>query len=208
MNRKANNMDNTALFKLGYGLYVLTARNGGKDNGCIVNTVMQVTSVQPLIGVIGVNKQNYTHDMIMESRKFNISILTTETPFEIFKHFGFQSGATVDKFADYTDAGRSENGLLYLTKHANAMLSFDVTDTIDFGSHTLFKAEINDGEVLGKAESVTYAYYQAHIKPKPQEAKKTGYRCNICGYIYEGEALPEDFICPLCKHGASDFVKL
>jgi len=201
-------MDNTALYKLGYGLYVLTSRDGDKDNGCIVNTVLQVTSGQPFSGVIGVNKQNYTHDMIMDSRKFNISVLTEETPFEVFKRFGFQSGATVDKFAGYTDINRSDNGLLYLTKNVNAMLSFDVTDTFDFGSHTLFKAEINDGEVLGKEESATYAYYQARIKPKPQDTKKDGYRCTICGYIYEDGVLPADFICPICKHGAGDFVKL
>ena len=201
-------MDNTALYKLGYGLYVLTARDGGKDNGCIVNTVLQVSSNQPFVGVVGVNKQNHTHDMIIASRKFNISVLTEEAPFEVFKHFGFQSGASIDKFADFTDVDRSENGILYLTKHVNAMLSFDVIDAFDFGSHSLFKAEINDGEVLGKDESVTYAYYQAHIKPRPQDAKKAGYRCNICGYIYEGDVLPEDFVCPLCKHGASDFVKL
>jgi len=201
-------MDNTALFKVGYGLYVLTAHAGGKDNGCIINTVLQVTSTPPLVGVVTVNKQNYTRDMIMDSRKFNISVLTTETPFEVFKHFGFQSGKTVDKFADCSEAKRSENGIIYIPKHTNAFLSFEVADTFDFGSHTMFKADITDGEVLGNAESVTYAYYQQHIKPKPQTDKKTGYRCVICGYIYEGEPLPQDFVCPLCKHGANDFVKI
>jgi len=201
-------MDNTALFKIGYGLYVLTAHDDGKDNGCIINTVMQITSTAPLVGVIAVNKQNHTHDMILKSRRYNVSILTVETPFEVFKHFGFQSGNTVDKFADYTDVARSENGILYLTKHTNACLSFEVTDTFDFGSHTLFRGNITDGKTLGSAESVTYSYYQQHIKPKPQAVQQAGYRCGICGYIYEGDVLPDGFTCPLCKHGVSDFAKI
>jgi len=201
-------MDSTALFKLGYGLYVLTARDGDKDNGCIVNAVLQVTSAPPFVGVITVNKQNFTHDLIMKSKKFNLSVLTTETPFDVFKHFGFQSGKTVDKFAGYDNIARSENGVIYLPKYTNAWLSFEVTDCIDFGSHTMFRVDIVDGEVLDKTESVTYSYYQQHIKPKPQPVQKTGYRCNICGYIYEGDALPADIVCPLCKHGASDFVKI
>ncbi len=201
-------MDNTALFKIGYGLYVLTARDGGKDNGCIINTVLQVTSVQPLVGVISVNKQNYTHDMIMKSKEFNVSVLTTETPFDVFKRFGFQSGRGVDKFEGCANVARSENGLIYLPEYANAYLSFKVSDTIDFGTHTMFKAEIVDGKALSNTESVTYSYYQQHIKPKPQEVKKQGYRCNICGYVHEGEILPEGFVCPICKHGAGDFVKL
>ena len=198
-------MDNVALFKIGYGLYVLTAHADGKDNGCITNSVMQITSVPPCVGVISVNKQNHTHDMIMKSRRCNVSILTEETPFEVFKHFGFQSGKTVDKFADHKDVARDEHGILYLTKHANAYLSFEITDTIDFGTHTLFRGNIIGGEILGRAESVTYSYYQRHIKPTPQPARKTGHRCNICGYVYEGETLPENFTCPTCKHGASDF---
>jgi flavin reductase (DIM6/NTAB) family NADH-FMN oxidoreductase RutF len=201
-------MNNAALFNVGYGLYVLTANADGKDNGCIVNTVVQVTSIPACIGAVSVNKQNLTHDMIMKSRRCNVSILTVDTPFDVFKHFGFQSGGTVDKFADYKDIARSENGILYLTKNANAYLSLEVTDTIDFGTHTMFKSNIVSGEVLGSAESVTYTYYQRHIKPKPASSQKTGYRCNICGYVYDGETLPEDFICPLCKHGASDFVKI
>ena len=200
-------MDNTALFKVGYGLYVLTAHAEGKDNGCIINTVLQITSGSPFVGVFSVNKQNHTHDMIVKSRRCSVSVLTEETPFEVFKHFGFQSGKTVNKFASYNDVARDEHGILYLTRHANAYLSFEITDTFDFGSHTLFKGNIVAGEVLGKADSATYAYYQRHIKPVPQPTQKVGYRCNICGYIYEGEPLPEDFVCPLCKHGASDFVR-
>jgi len=198
-------MNNTALYKVGYGLYVLTAKDADKDNGCIINTVMQVTSSPSFVGVVTVNKRNHTHDMIMRTRKFNVSILTTSTPFEVFQRFGFQSGATVDKFAGYSDIGRSENGIPYLSKYTNAFLSFEVTDTLDFGSHSMFKAEITDGEVLGDEDSVTYAWYQQHIKPKPTTAINHGYRCNICGYVFEGEVLPEDFICPLCKHGTGDF---
>ena len=199
-------MDNAALFKVGYGLYVLTAKDDKKDNGCIINTVLQVTSSPSPVGVITVHKQNHTHDMMMRTRKFNVSVLTTDAPFEIFQRFGFQSGATVDKFVDFDDVKRSENGILYISKHTNAFLSFDVTDTLDFGSHTMFKADITGGEVLGGADSVTYAWYQLHIKSKPPTACNNGYRCIICGYVFEGEALPEDFICPLCKHGASDFI--
>jgi flavin reductase (DIM6/NTAB) family NADH-FMN oxidoreductase RutF len=201
-------MDNTALFKLGYGLYVLTANTNGKDNGCIINTVMQVTSTQPAIAAIAVNKQNHTHDMLVKARKFNVSVLTVDTPFEVFLRFGFKSGAEVDKFADITDVERSENGLLYLPKYSNAYLSFEVIDRIDFDSHTLFKANITNAKSISKAESLTYAHYHKHIKPKPQAAGQGGWRCNVCAYVYAGEDLPSDFVCPLCKHGASDFSKI
>ena len=201
-------MDNTALYKIGYGLYILTANYQGQDNGCIVNTVLQVTSSPSLSGVVTVNKQNYTHDMIVNSKEFNLSILTTETPFEVFKHFGFQSGKTVEKFAGYEGVSRSENGIIFLPKYSNAYLSFHVTELIDFGSHTMFRADITDGVVISKAESVTYAYYQQFIKERPKTVPSIGYRCSVCGYIYENESLPDDFICPTCKHGASDFEKL
>ncbi|MCL2742516.1 MAG: flavin reductase [Planctomycetaceae bacterium] len=202
-------MNNTALYNIGYGLYVLTVQADGKDSGCITNTVMQITSGTSCLGAVSVNKQNYTHDLIMKSKQFNISVLTVDTPFDIFKRFGFQTGREVDKFADYKDTARSKNGILYLTTYTNAYLSFEVTDAIDFGTHTMFKSNIIGGEVLSSAESVTYAYYQQHIKPKPPSAQqKGGYRCNICGYTYEGDMLPDDFVCPLCKHGASDFAKI
>ena len=201
-------MDSMALFKIGYGLYVLTAKDGDKDNGCIINTVLQVTSSPSVVGLISVNKQNYTHDMIIKSREFNVSILHTGTPFEVFKTFGFQSGRSVDKFSGSQNLKRSENSIIYLPEYSNAFLSFRVLDAIDFGSHTVFKAGIVNGEVLGSAESLTYAYYHQHIKPKPQNVQKKGYRCNICGYVYEGDTLPEDFVCPICKHGAEDFVKI
>jgi len=201
-------MDNSALFKVGYGLYVLTAKDGDRDNGCITNTLLQVASVPSLVGVITVCKKNFTHDMIINSKEFNISILSTDTPFEVFKHFGFQSGRTVDKFCNYKNVMRSANNIIYLPEYSNAYLSFKVTDVIDFGSHSMFRADITDGVIIRDAESVTYAYYQKHIKPKPKEAQKRGYRCIICNHIYEGDTLPPDYICPLCKHGASDFIKI
>ena len=198
-----------ALFKLSYGLFVLTARDGGKDNGCIINTVTQLTDTPKRL-TIAVNKQNYTHDMIMKTGIFNVSVLTEEAPFKLFQHFGFHSGRDTDKFSDFADAERSENGLYRLNRYANAFLSCKVVDTYDYGTHTLFVADITEARVLNNAPSITYAYYFAHTKPKPQPADpdKKGWICKICGYVYEGEILPPDFICPLCKHGAADFEPL
>jgi len=201
-------MNRSALFKLGYGLYVLTAKDGEKDNGCIVNTVMQVSDAPEIVGVVAVNKKNYTHDLMMASKVFNVSVLTEETPFAVFERFGFQSGRETDKFSGFAETARSENGLLYLTGYSNAYLSFQVTDTIDFDSHTMFKSRLVAGEVLGESDSLTYAYYHRHVKPKPQAMCPKGYRCDICGYVYEEEELPADFICPWCKHGADNFKKI
>lgn len=200
-------MDQKALYNIGYGLYVLTAKDGEKNNGCIVNTVMQVTS-DPLVIAVGVNKQNYTHDMIVKTKEFNLSILTKDVPFAVFQHFGFQSGRTVEKLAEYEHHSIGENGLAYLSRYTNAYLSCRVMEIMDFGSHSLFKAEVTDARTLGQEESVTYAYYQRQIKPKPSGDKKSGWRCNICGFVYEGETLPPGYICPICKHGASDFSKI
>ncbi|SFR83509.1 flavin reductase [Anaeromicropila populeti] len=200
-------MNQQAMYKIGYGLYVLTACEAGKDNGCVVNTVMQVTTTPNRV-MVAVNKQNLTHDMIQNTGVFNVSALTTSVPFEVFKHFGFQSGKTVDKFEGYEDKSRSENGILYLTKDTNAYISCKVVSSMDLGTHTLFLADVTDADVLSEGESVTYAYYQQFIKPAPAPAKKKGYRCKICGYVYEGDELPEDFICPICKHGAADFEKI
>lgn len=200
-------MNQAAMFQLSYGLFVLSAKDGEKDNGCIVNTVQQVTTTPNRISV-AVNKGNFTHDMIRDTGSFNVSILSEEVPFEIFKHFGFQSGRDVDKLENFTEYARSSNGIMYLNKYANAFLSASVAETVDLGTHTMFIADVTDGEVLSQVPSVTYAYYHKHIKPQPQETKKTGWRCNICGYIYEGEDLPADFICPICKHGASDFERI
>ena len=203
-------MDKNAVYKVGYGLYVLSANVGGRDSGCIINTVMQITSNEPSKFIISVNKQNFTHDMVMRSGKFNVSILTEETPFSVFQTFGFKSGRDSDKFAEIDFAKRAENGLLYLDKYANAYLSFKLIDTVDCDTHTIFIAELTDAVSLSGGESLTYAYYHKHIKPQPKKTEKkvTGWRCRICGYIYEGEELPPDFVCPLCKHGAVDFEKI
>jgi flavin reductase (DIM6/NTAB) family NADH-FMN oxidoreductase RutF len=200
--------DIPALFKASYGLYLLSAKNADQDNACLINTFLQITSNAPIVCLISVNKQNFTNEMIARIRKFNLSVLTVETPFELLKRFGYQSGREVDKFQDFTGFARSENSLIYLTDCANAFLSFDVLEMIDFGTHTLFTATLAESQTLNHKESMTYDYYQRNVKPKPQPDKKTGYRCNICGYVYEGETLSPDFICPLCKHGAADFVKI
>lgn len=199
-------MDNSALYKIGYGLYLLTAKDGEKDNGCITNTLMQVSS-KPLTAVIAVNKQNYTHYMIMKTGQFNVSTLTQNTPFEVIKQFGFQSGRDVDKFNRIPYARRSPSGIIYIEEYANAYMTFKVRETLDFVTHTLFTADITDAVKLSDDESLTYSYYQSNIKPRPAKKAK-GWQCKICGYIYEDDELPEDFICPLCKHPASDFVKL
>ena len=200
-------MDTSVMFKIGYGLYVLTAKDDAKDNGCIINTVMQVTS-NPLQVAIAVNKKNYTNEMIQKTRKFNLSILSEKADFEIYKHFGYQSGREVDKFASFTEAKRSPNGVLYITKGTNAYISAYVQQEVDLGTHSLFIAQLVAAESLSDDKSATYDYYQNFVKPKPENVAKKGWRCKICGYIYEGENLPADYICPICKHGAIDFEKL
>ena len=205
----ANGIDTTAMFKLSYGLFVLTANADGKDNGCIINTAVQLTD-RPLRMTVAVNKKNFTHGMIMKTGRFNVSVLTEAVPFKVFERFGFASGANTDKFAGYDSVKRSSNGLIYLDEYANAFMSCKVTETCDYGTHTLFVAEVTEASVLSQLPSVTYAYYFEHIKPKPQPVgeNKKGFVCKICGYVYEGDALPEDFVCPLCKHGADDFEPL
>ena len=201
-------MDKKAMYNLSYGLFVLTARRGDKDNGCIINTAGQVTSAPNRISIT-VNKENFTHDMIRDTGKFNISILSETADFSLFRHFGFQSGGTADKFADYSACERSANGLYYITQGTNAFISAAVEQTVDLGTHTMFIAAVEDMEVLSREPSATYAYYQSSIKPKlEKKAEKTVWRCTVCGYVYEGEELPADFICPLCKHPASDFEKV
>lgn len=201
-------MANNPLFSISYGLYILTAKENEKDNGCIINTLMQQTG-SPLTVSITVNKQNYTHDMIKRTKKFNVSILTTETPFEVFKHFGFQSGKNCEKFFKNENETRSENGLLYITGCTNGYLSATVTEEIDMSTHTIFIAQVTEKESLSDADSLTYDYYHKHIKPQPKkEPEAKGYRCKICGYVYEGEELPADFVCPWCKHSAEDFEKI
>ncbi len=201
-------VDVNALLKVPYGLYVLTARDGDRDNGCIINTVMQVTNTPNRIS-IAVNKNNFTHDMILHTGLFNISLLDEEAQFDVFKRFGFVSGRDTDKFAGDTDAPRTANGLRYLSEAVSAVISGRVLQAIDCGTHTLFIADVTEAVTLSEVPSVTYQFYFDHIKPKPVVTeKKTGYVCKICGYIYEGDPLPADFICPLCKHGAADFEKL
>ncbi len=198
-------MDKQAMYQLTYGLFVLTAREGDKDNGCIVNTVTQVTTTPNRI-TVAVNKQNLTHDMILSTGLLNASILSVDAPFAVYQHFGFQSGKTVNKFpGEFT---RSENGLIYIPAAACAYLSGKVVTATDLGTHTLFLCDVTDAKMLTDAQPVTYAWYQEHIKPKPQPTQAKGWRCKVCGYVYEGEELPADFICPLCKHGADDFERI
>lgn len=202
-------MEKEAMFKLSYGLFVLTSALDGEDNGCIINTATQVASEPDRIS-IAVNKANYTQELIKESQKFNLSILSEAANFDIFRHFGFQSGRDTNKFADYSNCKRSDNGLYYLTAGTNAYISATVKQSIDLGTHMLFIATTEDMKVLSDIPSATYAYYQSAIKPKTTQtvSGKTAWRCTVCGYLYEGEELPTDFICPLCKHPASDFEKV
>lgn len=198
-------IDKTAVFNLTYGLFVLTAKEGDKDNGCIINTAQQIAE-NPMLISITVNKSNYTHDMIVNTGEFNISILTEDAPFELFKHYGFQSGRDADKIRD--NLPRAENGIAYLSGFANTLISGRVINTIDCSTHTLFIAEVTQAEKLSDKKSVTYQYYFDNIKPKPEKVKKKGYVCEVCGYVYEGDVLPEDFVCPICKHGADVFKPL
>lgn len=203
-------MDMKAMYNLSYGLFVLTSAWDGRDNGCIINTAGQVTSGPNRID-IAVNKANFTQELVQKSGRFNISILSEEAKFETFQHFGFQSGRDADKFADFADYKRSANGLCYVTAGTNSYISAAVEQSIDLGTHTLFIASVEDMEVLSKIPSATYSYYQNFIKPRPEQPAaggKTVWRCTVCGYIYEDEELPADFICPLCKHPASDFEKV
>lgn len=203
-------MNKKTMYNLTYGLFVLTSAFEGKDSGCIINTAGQVTSEPNRIS-IAVNKANYTQELVQKSGRFNISILSEKADFGLFRHFGFQSGRDVDKFAGFEDCERSANGLYYITAGTNGFISACVEQKIDLGSHTLFIASVEDMEVLSDAASATYAYYQSSIKPKPAQpaaAGKTVWRCRICGHVYEGEELPADYICPLCKHPASDFERV
>ena len=205
-------MDKKAMYKLSYGLFVLTAKEGEKDNGCIINTAIQAASTPNQMSIC-VNKANYTHDMIMRTGEFTVSVISQRASFDLFKHFGFQTGREVNKFSDFTACDRGQNGIYYITEGTNAYISVKVAKTEDLGSHTMFIGEITDMEVLSGDASATYEYYMNYIKPKPQEVGKTEdgqtiWRCTICGYEYVGEELPEDFICPLCKHPASDFEKV
>ena len=205
----SNIVQQETMFKLSYGLFVLTARDGDKDNGCIINTVTQITA-SPLRISIAVNKANFTCDMIIKTGEFNVSVLTESATFDIFERFGFHSGRNTDKFKGCDCNERAANNIRYVPKHTNAMISAKVVQPIDYGTHMLFIAEITQAFVISNEPSVTYQYYFEHIKPKPQAPKegKKGFVCKICGYVYEGDKLPGDYICPLCKHGVADFEKI
>ena len=202
----ANKSDLTALFKIGYGLYVVTAKDGATDNGCIVNTVTQVTNTPNRIAVC-INKANYTHELVKKTGMMNVNCLSVEAPFKVFQHFGFQSGRDVDKFADCTPM-RSDNGLVFLPKYINAFMSLKVEQYVDLDTHGMFICTVTEARVLSDKETMTYTYYQSNVKPKPETDVKKGWVCKVCGYVYEGEELPEDIVCPLCKHGAADFEPL
>ena len=202
----ANKNDLSALFNIGYGLYVVTSNDGKKDNGLIVNTVTQLTSTPNKIAVT-INKENYSHHVIKQTGKMNINCLSEETPFSVFEKFGFVSGRNVDKFAD-GELLRSDNGLAFLPRYINSFMSLKVEQYLDFDTHGMFICSVTESRVISDKETMTYTYYQNNVKPKPETEGKKGYVCKICGYVYEGEDLPDDFICPLCKHGVTDFEKI
>ena len=199
----ANKNDLSAMFKIGYGLYVVTSNDGIKDNGLIVNTVTQVTNTPNRIAVT-INKENYSHHVIKQTGKMNVNCLTVEAPFAVFEAFGFRSGRNVDKFAD-CEPLRSDNGLVFLPRYINSFMSLKVEDYVDLDTHGMFICSVTEARVISDKETMTYSYYHANVKPKPETEGKRGWVCKICGYIHEEEELPEDFICPLCKHGAADF---
>ena len=201
-----NKNDPTALFNIGYGLYVVTSFDGKRDNGLIVNTVTQVTNTPNRIAVT-INKENYSHHVIKQSGKLNINCLTTETPFSVFEQFGFKSGRNADKFEGNPPA-HSNNGLAILPRYINSFMSLKVEQYLDLDTYGMFICSITESRVLSDKETMTYTYYQNNVKPKPQTEGKKGFVCKICGYVYEGDTLPDDFICPLCKHPASDFEEI
>ena len=202
----ANKNDLTALFNIGYGLYVVTSNDGKKDNGLIVNTVSQVTNTPDRIAVT-INKQNYSHHVINQTGMMNVNCLSVDAPFSVFEKFGFVSGRNKDKFAN-EEVLRSDNGLVFLPRYINSFMSLKVEQYIDLDTHGMFICSINEARVINNLETMTYTYYQNNVKPKPVTDGKKGYVCKVCGFVYEGDELPEDYICPLCKHGASDFEKI
>lgn len=195
------------MFRLTYGLFALSAREEGRDNACVINTCMQVEE-RPGRLAIAVYKGGLTHDMVAKTGRFAVSVLTEEAPLALFERFGFQSGRDKDKLAGFTAFARGVDGLIYLTENANARFNCRVTQAVDCGDHTLFVGDVEESAVLSDAPSMSYGFYREHVKPAPAAEKKTGWVCKVCGYVYEGETLPEDFVCPLCKHGAADFEKM
>ena len=204
---KAADVDKNAFNKLSYGVEVLTTNVDGRDYGCIINTACQVGSGDPKVVTISVIKKNYTCDMVMKAGRFNVSILTEDAPYSLFQRFGFQSGRDVDKFADVSYSDRTANGIRYIPEHTNAVLSCEVVETRELETQMLFIANVVEAKVLSNGPSCTYSYYHAHIKPKnnPAPEQKECWVCKVCGYVYEGADMPDDFVCPLCKHGKDDF---
>ena len=203
----ADKFDLKALFNIGYGLYVVTSRDGAKDNGLIVNTVTQLTNTPNRIGVT-INKANLSHDIIKKTGVLNVNCLSVEAPFKVFENFGFRSGRDCNKFADCEEILRSDNGLIFLPRYINSFMSLKVESTVDLDTHTMFVCTVTESRVISPVETMTYNYYQQNVKPRPQTENKKGWVCKVCGYVYEGDELPEDFVCPLCKHGASDFERI
>ena len=202
-----NKINKKALYNIAYGLYVVTCNDNTKDNGLIVNTVTQVAN-DPMMVAVAISKQNYSHEVIKETGKMNVNCLTTEAPFSVFEKYGFQSGKTVNKFEN-TKVNRLDNGLVILSEYINSYMALEVEQYVDLGSHGLFICKVLEAEVVSSASTMTYEYYQKNVKPKPETKKETkGYVCTVCGYVYEGDELPEDIICPLCKHGADAFEKI
>ena len=193
----------SALFHIGYGLYVVTSNDGQRDNGLIVNTVTQVTNTPDRIAVT-INKENYSHHVIRQTGVMNVNCLDTSAPFRVFEQFGFRSGRTTDKFAGCEEL-RSDNGLRFLPRYINAFLSLKVENYVDLGTHGMFICSVTEARVISDKETMSYSYYMQNVKPQPDTQGKKGYVCKICGWVYEGEPLPEDIVCPLCKHGAADF---
>ena len=203
---KAPEIDTKALFKIGYGLYVVTSRDGAKDNGLIVNTVTQLTDT-PLRVAVNINKLNFSHDIIKKTGVLNVNCLNIEAPFSVFQKYGFVSGRDKNKF-EGEELVRSANGVVALTEYVNSVISLKVDQYVDLGTHGMFICSVTESKVINNVETMTYNYYQANVKPKPQPTKKKGYVCKVCGYVYEGDELPEDIVCPLCKHGAADFEEI
>lgn len=202
----AQTIDINALFKIGYGLYVVTSKDDTRHNGLIVNTVTQLTNTPNRVAVT-ISKANYSHDVIKETGIMNVCCLSEEAPFSVFRNFGFRSGKDEDKFAD-VPFWTSENGLAVPSQHINAFISLKVEQYVDFDTHGMFVCTLTEAKTINTVPTMTYTYYQDNVKPKPQPQKKKGFVCKICGYVYEGDVLPPDFICPLCKHGAEDFEEL
>ena len=205
--KKANKNDMKALFSIGYGLYVVTSNDGKKDNGLIVNTVVQLTD-NPFRVMVSINKDNYSHHVIKQTGIMNVNCLNIETPFKVFQQFGFQSGRNIDKFKNEKEVLRSDNGLVFLSHYINAFFSLKVEDYKDLGTHGMFICSVSEARVINNVDTMTYTYYQNNVKPKADTKGKKGFVCKVCGYVYEGDVLPDDFVCPLCKHGAADFEEI